>query len=136
MYDRKWVTCTRLVVVATGYGLAAAGWLRGVEQVRKRVTAAATIPAGVCNSAARARHRPQPLGASLQLQASVCQLIPRIAAPAALHVRGYTGLDRCPPWLPALPGARVCCIGAYGPVRNKWPFWRVCMDAAILPAGT
>jgi hypothetical protein len=51
----KRVTRTRLVVVAAGCGLAAASWLRGVQHVRKRVTAAATIPAGVCNSPARPR---------------------------------------------------------------------------------
>jgi hypothetical protein len=50
----KRVTRTRLVVTAAGCGLAAANWLRDVQQVRKRVTAAATIPAGVCNTPARA----------------------------------------------------------------------------------
>ena len=121
----KRVTRTRLVVTAAGCALAAASWLRGIQQARNRMRAAAAIPAGVCNSPARARQRPQPLGASLQLQAVVCQVFSRIAAPSAIHLREYIGLGRCPPWLPTLPGARVCCIGAYaacGPF-GEYAWW-------------
>jgi hypothetical protein len=112
-YNRKAVTRTRMVVTVDGCALAAASWLRGVQQARNRMTAAAAIPAGVCNSPAPTRQRSQPLGASLQLHAVVCQVFSRILAPSAIHLRKYIGLGRCPPWLPTVPGARVCCIGAY-----------------------
>jgi hypothetical protein len=55
---QKRVTRTRLVVVAVGCALAVASGLRGVQQACKRVTAGIAIPAGVCNSPARARHPP------------------------------------------------------------------------------
>jgi hypothetical protein len=44
----KRATRTRLVVVAAGCALAAASWLRGVQQMRKCVTHAAAIHVGVC----------------------------------------------------------------------------------------